>query len=353
MRTPAAAFRSQPAGPAQLKLSTPPNQPGTARLRTRPSLHQSSHLISHTRSLTEIHPSLHKHQILTLVLSAPHPVHPVQTSYRPAPSAPSAPSVPSFPSVRSRPFVHPSIPPIPSHPAPSVLSAPSAPSVLSVLSVLSPPILPIRPIRPSRPFCAFPLLRQSQRDCVPEPKVGLRHEGLPWVHPQQIHNPNVGCVPNPARPTGPPPRTPRPRSVSPVRPNPSSAMRHSRPPAQPDSSAPFAIPAPSVLFFQPRPSAPTRPFPLPTSHFLPRLLLPGLFNHKGIGWLVPRSHAPLNVAFCGRVRGVSLMQEGREEVAQWRQPLLLERRSRKASRQPILGRKNHETHEPISKANPK
>jgi hypothetical protein len=90
MRKPAAAFRSQPAGPAQLKLSTPPNQPGTARLRTRPSLHQSSHLISHSRSLTEIHPSLHKPHIYTLLLSAPHPVLPFQTPHRPAPSNQSA-----------------------------------------------------------------------------------------------------------------------------------------------------------------------------------------------------------------------------------------------------------------------
>jgi hypothetical protein len=37
LRKPAAAFRSQPAGPAPLKLSTPPHQPATARLRTRPS----------------------------------------------------------------------------------------------------------------------------------------------------------------------------------------------------------------------------------------------------------------------------------------------------------------------------
>jgi hypothetical protein len=31
---------------------------------------------------------------------------------------------------------------------------------------------------------------QSQRDCVPKPRVGLRHAGLPWVSPQQIPNPN-------------------------------------------------------------------------------------------------------------------------------------------------------------------
>jgi hypothetical protein len=257
MRKPAAAFRSQPAGPAQLKLSTPPNQPKTARLRTRSSLQQSSHLISHTRSLTEIHPSLHKHQIFTLVLSAPHPVLPFQPSYRPAPSA---------------------------------ISAISALSVRSAHSS----------IRPSRPFCAFPLLRQSQRDCVPEPKVGLRHEGLPWVHPQQIPNPNVGCVPKPHQPIAPPPPdtarpsrtpTPRPRSASPIRPNPSAARLHSRPPhnltplhhsPSPPHQSYLSILAPSF-------------FSLLTSHFLSRVLLPGLFNHRDIGWLVPRSRAPLNV----------------------------------------------------------
>jgi hypothetical protein len=37
LRKPAAAFRSQPAGPAPSKLSTPPHPPRTARLRTRPS----------------------------------------------------------------------------------------------------------------------------------------------------------------------------------------------------------------------------------------------------------------------------------------------------------------------------
>jgi hypothetical protein len=35
---------------------------------------------------------------------------------------------------------------------------------------------------------------QSQRDCVPEPRVGLRHAGLPWVPPQTNHQPHRGCV---------------------------------------------------------------------------------------------------------------------------------------------------------------
>jgi hypothetical protein len=30
-------------------------------------------------------------------------------------------------------------------------------------------------------------------------------------------------------------------------------------------------------------------------HRSSRVLLPGLFNHRGIGWLVFRSYAPLNV----------------------------------------------------------
>ena len=53
-------------------------------------------------------------------------------------------------------------------------------------------------------------------------------------------------------------------------------------------------------FAPPHQPAPTS-FSLLTSHFsLPTpapALLPGLFNHKGIGWLVPRSHAPLNARF--------------------------------------------------------
>ena len=37
-----------------------------------------------------------------------------------------------------------------------------------------------------RAFCY-----QSQGDCVPKPKVGLRHEGLPWGNvPRMIYNPN-------------------------------------------------------------------------------------------------------------------------------------------------------------------
>ena len=37
--------------------------------------------------------------------------------------------------------------------------------------------------------------RQSQRDCVPQPKVGLRHEGLPWGNvPRTIYNPNGGMA---------------------------------------------------------------------------------------------------------------------------------------------------------------
>ena len=36
------------------------------------------------------------------------------------------------------------------------------------------------------------------------------------------------------------------------------------------------------------------------AHRSSRVLLPGLFNHRGIGWLVPRSHAPLSVRNCSR-----------------------------------------------------
>jgi hypothetical protein len=31
------------------------------------------------------------------------------------------------------------------------------------------------------------------------------------------------------------------------------------------------------------------------AHRSSRVLLPGLFNHRGIGWVVPRGHAPWNV----------------------------------------------------------
>ena len=43
----------------------------------------------------------------------------------------------------------------------------------------------------------FPLPYQSQRDCVPQPRVGLRHDGLPWVPPTLTHNPNGVASPNP------------------------------------------------------------------------------------------------------------------------------------------------------------
>ncbi len=38
---------------------------------------------------------------------------------------------------------------------------------------------------------------QSQRDCVPQPKVGLRHAGLPWVRPPITINPDRVASPNP------------------------------------------------------------------------------------------------------------------------------------------------------------
>ena len=37
---------------------------------------------------------------------------------------------------------------------------------------------------------------QSQRDCVPKPRVGLQHAGLPWVHPKTNSQPYQGCVPH-------------------------------------------------------------------------------------------------------------------------------------------------------------
>ena len=50
------------------------------------------------------------------------------------------------------------------------------------------------------------------------------------------------------------------------------------------------------------PSAPAHPFSLLTSHFplltSSPLLLPGLINHRSIGWRAPRSQAPLNVLRC-------------------------------------------------------
>jgi hypothetical protein len=51
-------------------------------------------------------------------------------------------------------------------------------------------------IRP--PQC--PHAPQSQRDCVPEPRVGLRHAGLPWVSPTTPANPDRSCVPSQIRP---------------------------------------------------------------------------------------------------------------------------------------------------------
>jgi hypothetical protein len=49
---------------------------------------------------------------------------------------------------------------------------------------------------------SVPTSPQSQRDCVPEPRVGLRHAGLPWVSPTTPANPKgVASLAKPAPPS--------------------------------------------------------------------------------------------------------------------------------------------------------
>jgi hypothetical protein len=145
------------------------------------------------------------------------------------------------------------------------------------------------------PLHPAPAPPQPQRDCGPEPKVGLRHEGLPWVHPQQTPNPNVGCVPKPIQPIYPPPRTPR---------------AHQKPHTT-----------------SPRPFAPARPFPPLTSHFPPRTshlaprtshfslpppgAIAGLVTPQA-HWL-PRSSHPCTIE-CSPLVGIVVMSDETESV---------------------------------------
>jgi hypothetical protein len=67
---------------------------------------------------------------------------------------------------------------------------------------------------------------QSQRDCVPKPRVGLLHADLPWVPSQQIPNPIGVASPPPCRIA--PPRFPNSSSQKSTRPT-----RTALPPAPP------------------------------------------------------------------------------------------------------------------------